>query len=92
MESRNKKNTALEKTVKVLDKKKNKGNQKKYDKKNPSADNRTPKPPVIYCHSCGRRNGPINVNMNCTNPKPGKKWHTTFRSRYGVLKVNCYEA
>ena len=92
VEACNKKKTALEKKVKELDKKKNQGNQQNYDNKNPSADNRMPKPPVMYCHSCGRTNDPIKVNMNCPNPKPGNKWHTTFRSRYGVLKVNCYEA
>ena len=92
VEACNKKINALDQTVKVLDKKNNQGNQQKYDQNNSNADNRIPKPPVMYCHLCGRSNDPLNVSMNCPNPKPGYKWHATFKRRYGGLEVDFAEA
>ena len=92
VEDCNKKINALDQTVKVFDKKNNQGNQQKYDQNNSNADNRIPKPPVMYCHLCGRSNDPLNVSMNCPNPKPGYKWHETFKRRYGGLEVDFAEA
>ena len=82
----------MEKTVKALDKKNNQGNQQKYDKKKSNADDKNPKPPVIYCHSFGHTNDPLNLRMNFTNHKHGHKWHTKFRRRYGVSEFNFAEA
>ena len=92
VEACKKKTTALENTVKALDKKNSQGNYKKYDNKDSNDDNIIPKPPVIYYHSCGCTNDTLNVSMNFTNPKPGHKWHTTFRKSYEGSEVNCAES
>ena len=87
-----KKITVLEKTVKSLDKKKNQGNQQKYDNKNSNTDNITPRPLVMYCHSCVHDNDPLNVITNLPNPNTGHKWHEKFKRRYGWSEANCAEA
>jgi surface protein len=46
-------------------------------------EQRVPQPPKFYCYSCGLTNDPLNVSMNCPNPKPGHKWHATYQRRFG---------
>ena len=85
VEACNKNITALDKTVKYLDKKSNKGNQgnhKNDENKNSNYGNRAPKTPVMYCHSCGRINDPLHLSMDFPNPKHGKKCNTTSKRKY----------
>jgi hypothetical protein len=96
VESCRKEIAALKTTVDALSKKVN--NQKSGGKQssgnnnandNRNTDQRVPQKPKMYCYSCGLTNDPLNVSMNCPNPKPGHKWHATYQRRFGGSTTNC---
>ena len=82
-------------TVKALDKKADKGdqsNQQNDDNRNQNYVNRDPKPPIIYCQYCERNNYPLNLSMNCPNPKQGHKCTAKFSRIHGRSEVNYDKA
>ena len=45
--------------------------------------------PKLYCWSCGLTDDPLNISMNCPNPKPGHIWTATYNKKRNGSTHNC---